>query len=85
MSFPGSKSGPASLGAEATMAPVGTTQRLTTLPRRAYTSRAFCIACSAVVAWTLPAPDTDLAAWIDEQTTARMVGNVLSWPWQKRP
>jgi hypothetical protein len=33
--------------------------------------------------WTLPAPDTDLAAWITEQTTARMVGDVLTWPWQQ--
>ncbi|MGE0396646.1 MAG: protein kinase [Kofleriaceae bacterium] len=38
-----------------------------------------------LVAWTLPAPDADLLAWIDEQTTARMVGDVLTWPWQKQP
>ena len=38
-----------------------------------------------LVAWTLPAPDADLAGWIHEQTTARMVGDVLTWPWQATP
>jgi hypothetical protein len=40
---------------------------------------------SGLVSWTLPAPDADLSGWIDEQTTARMVGDVLTWPWQKKP
>ncbi len=39
---------------------------------------------AGLVVWTLPSPDADLAAWIDEQTTARIVGDVLTWPWQKR-
>ena len=37
---------------------------------------------AGLVVWTLPNPDDDLPAWIDEQTTARMVGGVLTWPWQ---
>lgn len=38
-----------------------------------------------VVAWTLPEPDADLAGWISEQTTARIIGDVLTWPWQTQP
>jgi len=37
------------------MLAVGTTHIESTLPRRAYTSRAFCSALSASTAWTLPA------------------------------
>ncbi|MFN0247569.1 MAG: protein kinase domain-containing protein [Kofleriaceae bacterium] len=40
---------------------------------------------AGLVVWTLPDPDDDLAGWIHEQTTARMVGDVLTWPWQIRP
>jgi hypothetical protein len=40
---------------------------------------------AGLVVWTLPDPDEDLAGWIHEQTTARMVGEVLTWPWQNRP
>ena len=36
------------------------------------------------VAWTLPAPSDDLAAWITEQTSARIVDDVLTWPWQRK-